>query len=166
MGPSQHMLPCDIETLISQTISKTLVASAHQLVQYMVIPSATHHPIPLSPPPPPSQLQVYHYNGPADHASSQQEYVHTDDSSLEDEEVHRHMEFSDDEDLLPDRPAFTGLFRPSLFKSLLHKVKMTTHLAASEGLSDPQTHPNHRMLCLLFPSLNKATFRAHNFLPK
>lgn len=29
------------------------------------------------------------------------------------------MEFSDDEGMLPDKPTFLGLFRPSLFKSLL-----------------------------------------------
>lgn len=46
------------------------------------------------------------------------------------------MEFSEDEDVLPDKPTFTGLFSPSLFKALLHKAIATTQLASSKTSSD------------------------------
>lgn len=36
------------------------------------------------------------------------------------------IDLSDDEGLMPDQPAFVGLFRPQLFRSLLHKAKITT----------------------------------------
>lgn len=35
---------------------------------------------------------------------------------------------SDDEDLFPDQPAFIGLFKPQIFRSLLHKAKITMGL--------------------------------------
>lgn len=38
------------------------------------------------------------------------------------------MEFSEDEGLTPDQPVFTGLFHPTLFKSLLFKARNSTHL--------------------------------------
>lgn len=39
-------------------------------------------------------------------------------------EVQRDLDLSDDEDTpVPDPPAFTGLFPPNLFKSLLHKAR-------------------------------------------
>lgn len=41
---------------------------------------------------------------------------------------------SDDEDLAPDQPSFIGLFKPQVFRSLLHKAKIITGL----GLKEPQ----------------------------
>ncbi|XP_034281058.1 uncharacterized protein LOC117670189 [Pantherophis guttatus] len=41
------------------------------------------------------------------------------------------QEMSEDEDLAPDQPAFVGLFKPQLFRSLLHKAKLTTGLGVS-----------------------------------
>lgn len=56
--------------------------------------------------------------------------AHTVCSSSEDsdraDEGPEDLEFSEDEGLPPEKPAFTGLFRPSVFKSLLHKAKITT----------------------------------------
>lgn len=40
-------------------------------------------------------------------------------SSLLEEEVQKDLDLSEDEGLTPDHPAFAGLFRPTLFKSLL-----------------------------------------------
>lgn len=59
------------------------------------------------------------------------------DSDLSAESDHRDkgpeiLEFLDDEGLAPDVPAFTGLFRPALFKSLLHKARLTTNLGAAD----------------------------------
>lgn len=49
----------------------------------------------------------------------------------------RDLDLSDDEDLVPDQPSFMGLFRPQLFRSLLHKAKATTRL----GVPHPSTEP-------------------------
>lgn len=40
--------------------------------------------------------------------------------------MQRDTDLSDDEGLMPDQPAFVGLFRPHIFRSLLHKAKPTT----------------------------------------
>lgn len=47
------------------------------------------------------------------------------------------QEFSDDEGLIPDRPAFTGLFHPTLFKSLLYKAKTTAPMGVAEAPAEP-----------------------------
>lgn len=51
------------------------------------------------------------------------------------------MELSEDEGIAPDKPVFSGLFIPSLFKSLLHKAKVTTKLADA-SLQDTQQAPS------------------------
>lgn len=51
--------------------------------------------------------------------------------SLAGEDV-RDRDLSDDEDLAPDQPSFVGLFKPQLFRSLLHKVKLTTQLGTTQ----------------------------------
>lgn len=57
--------------------------------------------------------------------------------SLLDQEA-RDQDLSDDEDLSPDQPSFVGLFKPQLFRSLLHKAKATTCLGVSHStLSSP-----------------------------
>lgn len=117
-------LSCDIQALVSETISKILTTGHHQGIQFSSLPMA-----------PQSFTQPSGVFDPDD--SSQQDSVHSEDSLLDDED-RRDMEFSDDEGMLPDRLAFTGLFHPSLFKSLLHKAKVTTHLAALEGQPDQQ----------------------------
>lgn len=49
------------------------------------------------------------------------------------EEVYlREPDLSDDEDLPPEQAAFTGLFPPALFKSLLFKAVNTAQLASTE----------------------------------
>lgn len=50
------------------------------------------------------------------------------------------MEFSEDEGLTLDASAFSGLFRRSLFKSLLHKVQQTTNMGIPSSLpSEPSS---------------------------
>lgn len=45
--------------------------------------------------------------------------------------------------MAPDRPAFSGLFRSSLFKSLLHKAKPTSNMGRSTSTADqPQDIPD------------------------
>lgn len=53
--------------------------------------------------------------------------VPSEDSILEKGEVDD-QELSEDENLTPDKPAFTGLFMPSLFKSLLYKATDVTNM--------------------------------------
>lgn len=55
---------------------------------------------------------------------------HSDQGSLAGADL-LDQEMSEDEDLAPDQPAFVGLFKPQLFRSLLHKAKVTTGLGVS-----------------------------------
>lgn len=61
---------------------------------------------------------------PSDHASYTEEDI-------------RERDLSDDEDLAPDQLSFVGLFKPQLFRSLLHKAKLTTRLGAPPAPSNP-----------------------------
>lgn len=64
------------------------------------------------------------------------------------------LEFLEDEGLPPDTPAFTGLFRPTLFKSLLHKARLTTNLRAAPepaASSQPKAGPHDA----LFKTVNQ-----------
>lgn len=63
------------------------------------------------------------FPGPRSHSPS----LGSEDSLLGDE-GQREFDLSEDEGLILDSPAFTGLFPPALFKSLLHKARTTTHL--------------------------------------
>lgn len=67
-----------------------------------------------------------------------------DPASLSDTEQVQDAALSDDDDLVPDQSPFIGLFRPQLFRSLLHKAIATTHLgqpaaAPASSSSDPAT---------------------------
>lgn len=46
------------------------------------------------------------------------------------------LEFSEDEGLAPEKPVFTGLFQLAVFKSLLHKAKVTTQFGLITNPSD------------------------------
>ncbi|XP_060542553.1 lamina-associated polypeptide 2-like isoform X2 [Pantherophis guttatus] len=75
------------------------------------------------------------------------------DDSVWDEEEPEEMELSEDEDLAPERPSFTGLFRPSMFKSLLHKAKITTNMGVSSTQPSQQadSHPHDDLFQLHKP---------------
>lgn len=49
----------------------------------------------------------------------------------EEEEGQRELQLSDDEDMGPDQPAFTGLFQHSLFQSLLFKARNSARLGST-----------------------------------
>lgn len=57
---------------------------------------------------------------------------------LLDDEEHRELMLSEDEGMAPEPPAFTGLFRPALFKTLntRHKANTTAHIGADPAMSD------------------------------
>lgn len=70
--------------------------------------------------------------------------IATEESILEEDNIGE-QELSEDETPIPDKPAFTGLFRPSLFKAILHKVKASTQegtpsqgTAVPSGTQDPK----------------------------
>lgn len=67
-------------------------------------------------------------------SSSQHDSTSSEASSREDDSP-EDLEFLEGEGLRPGRPEFIGLFRPSLFKSLLHKAKVMTNTGVVE---DPQ----------------------------
>lgn len=53
--------------------------------------------------------------------------------SLSDGEIVADHDLSDDEGLEPDQPSFIGLFRPQMFRSLLYKAQMVTHLGGASA---------------------------------
>lgn len=55
------------------------------------------------------------------------------------DEAPEDIEFLEDEGLPPETPAFSGLFRPALFKTLLHKARQTTSLGSSDVLPGPSS---------------------------
>lgn len=68
---------------------------------------------------------------------------------LQEDDYPEDFEFSEDEGLMPDRPAFTGLFCPSVFKSLLHKAKVVTNIGVVDDLPDqPQGSAAPMRTCL------------------
>lgn len=78
------------------------------------------------------------------HRSRSPHQRETDSSGGSDqaEEFPEDLEFSEDEGLVPDAPAFIGLFCPALFRSLLHKARLTTNLGAvrvQSATSQPET---------------------------
>lgn len=72
-----------------------------------------------------------------------------------DDDENRDMDFSDDKVMLPDKPTFTGLFRPSLFKYLLHKAIVTTQLATSQTQADQQGDPNPHEALFAIPKAER-----------
>lgn len=79
----------------------------------------------------PQQLPDWEeFHGPATHQPRSHHKGDTDSLTDSDqgEDCPEVLEFSDNEGLAPDVPAFIGLFRPALFKSLLHKARLTTNL--------------------------------------
>lgn len=73
-------------------------------------------------------------------SSNYQDSIHSGDS-LYDKDDHRDTEFSEDEGLASDRIPVTRLFRPSLFKALLYKAKVSTNMDAPASQSDPSDTP-------------------------
>lgn len=70
------------------------------------------------------------------------------------------FEFLDNEGMIPDKPAFPGLFRPSLFKSLLHKAKVATNMGKvldPASLSQEPANLNENLFMLPKPD--------HDFVP-
>lgn len=129
---------CDLQAMILATVSRMLATGLPPVVQPPVVQAQGLHPAPVPEavrplPPPHGETAPIEY--------SLTESVHSNDSNFNDDDE-RGMEFSDDEDALPEKPTFTGLFRPSLFKALLHKAIAATQLASSKVSPKQQGDPN------------------------
>lgn len=135
----------DFQAMLSNAMSSVFVAGIQQASQLhpqlAPLPTLSHHSVRLTSP------------------------LHGDVCSEADsdqgEACPEYIEFSDDEGILPDLPSFTGLFKPSLFKALLHKARQTTNLGVPPELpSDPKTSARiPRLLVhtiLYFPYLNRS----------
>lgn len=113
--------PFDFQSLVSQAITHLFQAGLQQ-TSYLIpseVCASSICPASLAPPQP-----------------SAQAFGHLEEP-LQDEVYLEDFELSDNEEMIPDKPTFPGLFRPSLFKSLLHKTKMATNMG--QGLDQPST---------------------------
>lgn len=86
-------------------------------------------------------------------------------SSLEGIE-RRDPDLSDDEGLFPEQPAFTGLFPPTIFKSLLFKAVNAAQLGPSSvrDASFASSHDRNNPLFLELTKLMEAIPTPHLFL--
>lgn len=105
--------PVNFHSMLSDALAKILAAGLQQETTAFltnVLPSQA---------PAPAIAKVAH--------SSRQRAVDTSSEESDSGEIcPEDVEFSDDEGLPPEKPAFTNLFCPSIFKSLLHKAKIAT----------------------------------------
>lgn len=128
-GTTQELqIPASMGALISVTIKQGIAAILQQSQRAASVHS--EHPLP------PDLHQLAQASG--ENFFTQEPY--TPDSSNQsplEEETHRDLELSEDEGLMPDQPAFAGLFCPSLFKSLLFKAKNTARLGTHLPSPDP-----------------------------
>lgn len=112
----------NFQSMLSDALAKILAAGLQQGA--------------LPPQPPPIAQTALPDRPLATAAASSSQPAHAS-SEGSDEEDHypEDVEFSEDEGQPPEKPVFTGLFRPSVFKSLLNKAKMTTKFG------DPEVTP-------------------------
>lgn len=112
--------PVNVQAMLSDVLAKILSTGLQQGVQ-----QGQHAPL--------QSVRRGQASGPSS-SSAPQASVSSDESEMG-EELPEEMEFSEDENFVPDQPVFTGLFRPSVFRSLLHKAKLITKF----GLTPSET---------------------------
>lgn len=89
-------------------------------------------------------------------STSSQSYQRLEES-VQEEDYLEDFELSDDDENIPDKPAFPGLFRPALFKSLLHKAKVATNMGKvldPASLSQDTSNPNEALFKLPQPEFD------------
>lgn len=123
----------DFQSMVSEAISRIFAAGIQQASR--LTPTA------IAVPP-----QVQAASPGTSGLAPVQEYVHSE-GSLQDEEYLGDLDLSEDEGMEPDMPAFPGLFKPSLLKSLLHKAKVATNMglgsapaSQAQDASGPSEH--------------------------
>ncbi|XP_060541070.1 uncharacterized protein LOC117659200 [Pantherophis guttatus] len=122
--------------MISEAIARGIAAGMQQNQQA----ASDHTPHEGQPPAPDNPRDVAALPRPLSPAPS----IHSQESLLDDEEPQGSM-VSEDKGGTTDTLAFTGLFNPALFKTLLHRAKATARIEDSSasdpasGLSDPNS---------------------------
>lgn len=108
-APEGHLrrAQLDFQSLLSNALSSIFVVGMQQ---------ATQSQAPPLPPQPHGPLSARAPSPSRGEATSSTDSEHGENCPED-------IKFSEDEGLLPDALTFTGLFRPSLFKSLLHKAR-------------------------------------------
>ncbi|XP_039201699.1 lamina-associated polypeptide 2-like [Crotalus tigris] len=120
-----------MQLLISQAVAQVVASTLHQRAR----PESTASEVPShSNASYLSQAEADTYQGPVSQFNSSMSRT-----SFTGDEEQRELGLSEDEDLPPDPPAFTGLFNPDLFKSLLQKATSTAQLGP-EGV--PEAEPS------------------------
>lgn len=122
--------PQNFQSILSDALARILAAG----LQQPVIPDPSADP----------QLSGWGRLTYKPSTSTHRDYASSEESDSG-EDCPEDMKLSEDEGLLPDQPAFTGLFRPAVFKLLLHKAKVITKFGVvtttSEGsLPTPTLH--------------------------
>lgn len=131
----------DLQSILSQAFASIFQAG---LQQHAVLNT------PLSAPSAPSVA-------PVAQASSSGQTYHRLEGTCHEEEYLEEFEFSNDDETFPEKPAFSGLFRLALFKSLLHKAKVATNM---DKVIDPatssqdQSNPNESLFKVPQPDLD------------
>ncbi|XP_060541940.1 uncharacterized protein LOC132710243 [Pantherophis guttatus] len=122
-----HTLPAGTSQADPQATLEAIIARAIQQGLAQGLQQGLFQP---PPPPPVSHAQPRQAQSAlsADHQYSPEP---SNQGSLSDEEESRELSLSDDEGLTLDQPAFIGLFRPQLFRSLLYKALAVTRLGSS-----------------------------------
>lgn len=141
VNPSSSFMQemCDY---ITEAIAQDVEAAFHHREQ--------HAPTPPAAPPrqrAPDEDQLYLQDRPSP--------AHSENSVLEEFEVDE-QELSEDEGLTSDKPAFTGLFSPFPFKSLLHKARAVTKPGGARIAMKPSKEPQDPVnICSLSPRLHR-----------
>ncbi|XP_015679209.1 uncharacterized protein LOC107294491 [Protobothrops mucrosquamatus] len=120
-----------MQLLISQAVAQAVASTLHHRARTESIASEvpSHSNASYV-----SQAEAAAYQGPVSPFNSSRSR-----RSFTGDDEQRELGLSEDEDLPPDPPTFTGLFNPALFKSLLHKARSTAQLGP-EGI--PEAEPS------------------------
>lgn len=116
LPPSQ----VDFQALLSNALSSLLAAGLQQAS--------------LQPPQAQSAQPMHHSSGQHCSRSPTKVESASSDDSERGKEAPENIKFSDDKGMISYAPAFSGLFQPSLFKSLLHKARQMTNIGVPEVL--------------------------------
>lgn len=130
-------MPCsqpNLQSILSDALAKILVAG----IQQESIPSTSSTLPAQASAPAATVASRLSRQGMESSSSSSSD----SDGSEEGEICPEDVEFADDEDLPPEKPAFKNLFKPALFKSLLHKAKKATKFRLTEGSTAKGDHPS------------------------
>ncbi|XP_070610345.1 lamina-associated polypeptide 2, isoforms alpha/zeta-like [Erythrolamprus reginae] len=117
-GDVWQAFPPSLQDMIANIYAQGMVAGAQQVTP--PLPQAYQPRDLWSAPPPPPGLDSFA----------------GDTGFLEEDSEHGHNELSDDDYACPEQPAPAGLFKPTLFRLLLHKVKQTLDVPGANAPTD------------------------------